>query len=316
MYNQLKVVRHMLTWAPTVELADAYERMLLNGILGVQQLNEIGSLSYMTPLGTAVQRTRYDWWGFGTGNNSFWCCYGTSIESFGKLSDSVFFESTALGAAEASRTRTLYVMQPLISAVASWNKYVVSVDAVEMYGDSDTISDCGNCVKSNIEIMPQSPGTAVSGVVLLIVRVPGWAIKPTINGIAVKAGEFTAINVNITATDTAAAPMKINCVFGMEARVVPILDKRPEYAKVGAFAFGPHVLAAITGNSTAGLGPLGYTFPADASTASKWVTVSKSSSNGLRFSAKASSGRTLELMRLSEVQHETYSVYFNVTTAK
>ena len=31
-YNQLKVVRHMLTWLPSVVLADAYEKMLFNGM--------------------------------------------------------------------------------------------------------------------------------------------------------------------------------------------------------------------------------------------------------------------------------------------
>ena len=47
-YNQMKLVRHLMQWKPTAALADAYERMLLNGIAGVQNSAEIGSLSYVT----------------------------------------------------------------------------------------------------------------------------------------------------------------------------------------------------------------------------------------------------------------------------
>ena len=60
---------------------------MLNGILGVQQPGVVGSLSYMTPLGRGVNRNKWDWYGFGNLNNSFWCCYGTSVESFAKLAE-------------------------------------------------------------------------------------------------------------------------------------------------------------------------------------------------------------------------------------
>jgi DUF1680 family protein len=50
-------------------------------------------MSYMTPLGRGVNRNRWDWYGFGNHNNSFWCCYGTTIEQFAKLGDSLYFRS-------------------------------------------------------------------------------------------------------------------------------------------------------------------------------------------------------------------------------
>ena len=191
-----------------------------------------------------------------------------------------------------------------------------------MYG----ANDCGNCVKSNIQITPQhaaasaADGGANAGMpaagtssVVVVVRVPGWAVKPAVNGKPAKAGTFVSIPIPAAA---AAAPVTISCVFGMAAHVVPITDKRLAYARVGAFAFGPHVLAGLTGNSTVGLGALGYTFPGNAATVAEWVTPAVSKGGALRFSAKGGGGATLALMRLSEVQHETYTVYFNVTTAK
>lgn len=79
----------------------------------------------MTPLGTDVTRNKYDWWGFGSPENSFWCCYGTTIESFGKLGDSVFFETIG--------GDTLYLMQPLVPSTVSWSGGTVMVESVENY---------------------------------------------------------------------------------------------------------------------------------------------------------------------------------------
>ena len=94
-YNALKLARHLFGWAPSVAAADTYERRLLNGILGTQRPGVVGSMSYMTPLGRGVNRNKWDWYGFGTPDASFWCCYGTSIEQFAKLGDSIYFQSAA-----------------------------------------------------------------------------------------------------------------------------------------------------------------------------------------------------------------------------
>jgi len=83
----------------------ARQAKLLNGVLGVQQPGVVGSLSYMTPLGRGVNRNRWDWYGFGSANNSFWCCYGTTIEQFAKLGDSIYFGQPP--STQASRPKTV-----------------------------------------------------------------------------------------------------------------------------------------------------------------------------------------------------------------
>jgi hypothetical protein len=107
-------------------------------------------------------------------------------------------------------------MQPLISTVASWAGRTVEVDSVEMYG-----ADCGNCVKVAITVHANNSTTTDAGsagsagnvvAVLpvgvagdnanLIIRVPSWAVHPTVAGAAVKAGTFVTV---------AAAPGVIHC---------------------------------------------------------------------------------------------------------
>ena len=80
----------------------------------------------MTPLGRGVNRDKWDWYGFGTPDNSFWCCYGTSVEQFAKMSDSIFFHAAAPRVAPRSAPPTLYVAQYL-PATLSWDEHGVSV---------------------------------------------------------------------------------------------------------------------------------------------------------------------------------------------
>ena len=89
----LKIVRHLFRWAPSAALGDEYEAKVNNGVIGIQEPHVVGGMIYMTPLGNGVSKALADWktMGWGSKNASFWCCYGTAIESFGKLGDSIYF---------------------------------------------------------------------------------------------------------------------------------------------------------------------------------------------------------------------------------
>ncbi|KAL4434022.1 hypothetical protein ABPG75_000463 [Micractinium tetrahymenae] len=54
-----------------------------------------GLFIYYLPLGTGMDKLSKGGWthGFGTPFNSFWCCYGTAVESFAKLADSIYFKT-------------------------------------------------------------------------------------------------------------------------------------------------------------------------------------------------------------------------------
>ena len=59
----------------------------VNGLAGV--------IIYLMPLGAGNSRDD-SWHHWSTPLNSFWCCSGSIVESFGKLMDSIYFQRCAL----------------------------------------------------------------------------------------------------------------------------------------------------------------------------------------------------------------------------
>jgi len=143
----LKIVRHLFRWAPTAALGDDYEHKVNNGVIGtwesiysmhalacyrlpalthytcfpgIQKPSAIGTMVYMTPLGNGVSKPQANFaQGWGSKNNSFWCCYGTAIESFGKLGDSIYFHDGAANATSAGKPNPAYKPQLWVVQVKS-----------------------------------------------------------------------------------------------------------------------------------------------------------------------------------------------------
>lgn len=83
-YNMLKLTRQLFTWTAEPAYADFHERLLWNGILGTQHPAD-GEKLYYTPLEGGHWRL------FGATDHAFWCCYGTGVENFAKVGDSIYF---------------------------------------------------------------------------------------------------------------------------------------------------------------------------------------------------------------------------------
>ncbi|KAF5937195.1 hypothetical protein HYC85_024701 [Camellia sinensis] len=118
-YNMLKVSRNLFRWTKEMAYADYYERALTNGVLGIQRGKEPGVMIYMLPLGRGNSKA-ISYHGWGTQFDSFWCCYGTGIESFSKLGDSIYFE-------EAGEVAGLYIIQ-YISSSLNWKSGQISLN--------------------------------------------------------------------------------------------------------------------------------------------------------------------------------------------
>eukprot|EP00959_Pyramimonas_sp_CCMP1952_P255687 5340639-Pyramimonas_sp.AAC.1 len=92
----------------------------------------------------------------------------------------------------------------------------------------------------------------------------------------------------------------------MTVRFEPINDDRPEFASVGAFMFGPLVLAGLT-NSTSLPLPLNRTIT---------ELVRRNSSGDLdrplSFEARDECGLVVQMIPLMDIMFEEYTVYFNV----
>ena len=83
-YNMLKLSRHLYGWEPRAEYFDYYERLLLNHRIGTIRPN-VGTTQYYLSLTPGVWKT------FCTEDQTFWCCTGTGIEEYAKLTDSIYW---------------------------------------------------------------------------------------------------------------------------------------------------------------------------------------------------------------------------------
>lgn len=85
-YNMLKLTRQLYSWQPDGALFDYYERAHLNHVMSAQN-PETGGFTYMTPMMSGTAR------GYsGPGEEAFWCCVGSGMESHAKHGDSIFWE--------------------------------------------------------------------------------------------------------------------------------------------------------------------------------------------------------------------------------
>lgn len=254
-YNMLKVSRHLFRWTKEVAYADYYERALTNGVLGIQRGTNPGVMIYMLPLGRGKSKARsYHNWG--TQFNSFWCCYGTGIESFSKLGDSIYFE-------EKGNSPSLYIIQYIPSSLDWKSGQVLVSQKIEPVVSWDN--------RLRVTITISSNGHSSGAASTLNLRIPSWThssgAKATLNGKDLSlpaAGNFLAI------TKTWGQGDKITLELPMILRTEAIQDDRPEYASVQAILYGPYLLAGhssgdwdIETKSTTALSDLITPVPAD-----------------------------------------------------
>ena len=83
-YNMLKLARHLYGWTGDPRYFDYYERALLNHRIGTIQ-PQTGHTQYYLSLTPGAWKT------FNTEDQSFWCCTGTGVEEYSKLTDSIYW---------------------------------------------------------------------------------------------------------------------------------------------------------------------------------------------------------------------------------
>jgi len=123
------VSRNLFRWTKEAKYADHYERLLINGIMGNQRGTQPGVMLYFLPMGPGRSKSvsgrppsglpPMNPGGWGGPNDTFWCCYGTGIESFSKLGDSIYF-------LEEGKTPGLYVIQ-YIPSIFNWKSAGLTV---------------------------------------------------------------------------------------------------------------------------------------------------------------------------------------------
>jgi len=281
-YNIQKVARHFFQWSADPRFFDFYERAMLSGLVG--NIAGPGLFIYMMPIGSPGQ-TKGDNkdWNTHWGNPfvDFWCCYGTMIESFSKFGDSVYFSSPD--------NNILYITQ-FIPSTFSWSTRGVTITQKTTFPNDSSTS---------IVISGSTSGTYS-----IAIRVPSWATtgsnKITINGQpytgSATPGSFAVINRNWVASDT------ITATFPMTFTWERIQDTRSQYSAVGAFFYGPLLLAGLTSS------PI---LVGDTKNPSSWIV--RTSSTNLTFTAHGDYNTDVQMLPLLFILHQKYTIYFNTT---
>ncbi|XP_076918047.1 uncharacterized protein LOC143578309, partial [Bidens hawaiensis] len=265
-YNMLKVSRILFRWTKEMAYADYYERALTNGVLSVQRGNEPGIMIYMLPLGPGMSKS-FGFHSWGTPFDSFWCCYGTGIESFSKLGDSIYFE-------EAGTNPGLYIIQYISSSV-NWKLGQIAIDLKVM----PVVSwDPRLRVTATVSLKKEGLSTTLN------FRIPFWTTmdaKATLNGQnipLVSAGKFLSVTKKWSISDIITLELPIT--LRMEA----IQDDRSEFASLHAILYGPYLLVGLTtGDSDLkpASGPL-----------SKWITPIPSDYNSQLITLSQETGQS------------------------
>ncbi|CAK9136982.1 unnamed protein product [Ilex paraguariensis] len=258
-YNMLKVSRHLFRWTKEMAYADYYERALTNGVLGIQRGREPGVMIYMHPHGPGRSKA-VSYHGWGTKFNSFWCCYGTGIESFSKLGDSIYFE-------EEGNVPGLYIIQYITSSlewesgqislsqkvepVLSWNNRLhvtlaVSSKEISLSQKVEPVLSWNNRLHVTLAVSSKEQGAVKSSTLNL--RIPLWtytngATKASLNGEDLSLpppGNFLSITRDWSPGD------KITLVLPISLRTEAIKDERPEFSSLQAILYGPYLLAGLS----------------------------------------------------------------------
>ncbi|MDP4184325.1 MAG: glycoside hydrolase family 127 protein [Bacteroidota bacterium] len=213
-YNMLKLTSHLFTWEPSAELADYYERALINGIMGTEHPEVGGAMMYYVPMHPGLFRL------YCAPEYSYVCCSGTGIESFGKFGDNIYFYND----------NELFVNQFIASEVY-WKEKQVRIVQQTNFPDQS--------------VMNYTVHTSQPVEFALKLRIPYWSEK----GVAVKVN-----GKKLDAVSSPSSYLVINRVWKENDKVelsLPMTLRTeclPDNHNRVSIMYGPLVLAAALGD--------------------------------------------------------------------
>ncbi|WP_260609783.1 glycoside hydrolase family 127 protein [Sphingomonas sp. IC081] len=143
-YNMLKLTRQLYSWQPDGALFDYYERAHLNHVMSAQNPHT-GGFTYMTPMMSGAPR------GYSQpGEEAFWCCVGSGMESHSKHGDSIYWQGDD----------TLFV-NLFIPSKAEWKAKGVALTLATEYPFKPEVGVTLDAVKN--------------GKFTVALRIPAWA---------------------------------------------------------------------------------------------------------------------------------------------
>ncbi|WP_026504595.1 beta-L-arabinofuranosidase domain-containing protein [Butyrivibrio sp. NC3005] len=127
-YNMLKLSRMLFKITKDKKYMDFFERTYINAILSSQN-PETGMTTYFQPMATGYYKV------YSSPENHFWCCTGTGMENFTKLSQGIyFFDDNTLYACEYFSSsvnweeNNVVVTQETRIPETNYSKFTISTD--------------------------------------------------------------------------------------------------------------------------------------------------------------------------------------------
>ena len=211
-YNMLKLARHLYSWRPDSAYFDYYERLLLNHRIGTIR-PRVGTTQYYLSLAPGAWKT------FNTEDQTFWCCTGSGVEEYAKLTDSIYW-----------RDRDGLYVNLFIPSELDWSERGFKLRQETGYPGSQN---------TTLTVSAARPGTLT-----MRLRIPSWlrsAPTVTINGKALEAsaapGSYLTLNRAWKAGD------RVEMELPMHLHV----ETMPDDPQLQAFLYGPLVLAGDLG---------------------------------------------------------------------
>ena len=212
-YNMMKLTRHLYGWTGDPRYFDYYERTLLNHRLGTIHPST-GSTQYYLSLTPGAWKT------FNTEDKSFWCCTGSGVEEYSKLTDSIYWRDE----------QGIYV-NLFIPSELNW-------------------TEKGLRLKQETKF-PEQPRTVLVVSVdkpvqlALRLRMPSWlqtggSVK--INGRAIEASASPGGYLTLARTWKTGDRVELELPMHLH------VEAMPDDPKLQAFLYGPIVLAGDLGN--------------------------------------------------------------------
>lgn len=216
-YNMLKLTKYLFLITKESKYREFYERTFLNSILSSQN-PKTGMTTYFQPMATGFFKV------YGTPFDRFWCCTGTGMENFTKLTEGIYYKDDS----------RLYISR-FVSSMVQWEEKDRSIQVTANLLEEGPVTICVKKAEGGAD--------RKSDKLELALPIPTWLeTVPRVktenkditcreeNGFLILAGEFRQEET-------------IELSFSMKLRVHTL----PDNDHVVAFTYGPYVLSAGLG---------------------------------------------------------------------
>jgi DUF1680 family protein len=211
-HNMARLTDLISSWQMDPRLSEFRQRLFFNSILPVQKPNAVGGYLYSHPLAGGSRKV------YGDADQTFWCCYGTSVEAFARLADGTYWHDDD----------TLYVRQ-FIASKAIWHDRGVEIIQETTFPYEQ---------QTQMTIRVARPTTFT-----LNIHAPLWAngAECSLNGQRIVIGESTAFILRRKWSDGDV----VDLTLPMSMRV----EQLPGDPTHWTFVYGPIVLAGQTSHA-------------------------------------------------------------------